>query len=138
MDFSTKLLIVNYLKPCEVQVIISDFFNLTRIHNYGAIFGFMSQPYTKFNSVIFIFSGLVGILYFGLQFLDKKQKTINRISIAFILSGILGNTINRLQYNFVIDFLDFVFYGWHYWTFNLADIFIIIGILILIFNTKFD
>ena len=140
LDLASKIIVTKFIPLHSTYVIIPGFFGLTVTHNYGAIFGFMSDTPLFLRTIIFTLSGLVALIYFGHELLKNETLTIQRTAISCILGGIVGNSIDRIQHGFVVDFLDFTFYGWHYWTFNLADSFIVCGTAILVLsylpNTK--
>ena len=132
IDFSTKTAIALIIPLQEVKPVIPGFFNLTMSYNYGAIFGTISGAPAFLRAIIFGLASVIILAYFGWEFLRVELSTMHRIALGFVLGGAIGNSIDRLLYGFVIDFLDFVFFGWHYWTFNLADSFILIGIVLLL------
>jgi signal peptidase II len=139
VDLASKVAVVLTVPLHGTLVVIPGFFNLTVNHNYGAIFGSISDSSALFRAAIFGVTGIFVISYFGWELLRVDTPVIQRIALGLILGGVLGNSFDRLQYGFVVDFLDFVFWGWHYWTFNLADSFILCGtILLLAFSFKFS
>ena len=81
--------------------------------------------------MIFAVAGLAALGYFGWEFLKPGVSVPNRIALGMILGGALGNGLDRIRHGMVVDFLDFVFWGWHYWTFNLADSFIVCGAILM-------
>lgn len=130
-DWASKVAILARLQPGESQTLISDFFNLTLVFNRGAIFGFMSNAPDWLRTSVFTLAGLGALVYFGYEFLRQETPTLQRVALGLILGGALGNGLDRLQHGYVVDFLDFVFWGWHYWTFNIADSFIVCGAILL-------
>jgi signal peptidase II len=113
------------------RVIIPGFFNLTLGYNPGAIFGTLANAPPAVRGAIFLVAGIAALGYFGWEFLRDSTPTPQRIGLGCIIGGALGNQIDRLQHGAVCDFLDFVFFDWHYWTFNLADSFIVCGAILL-------
>ena len=68
--------------------------------------------------------------------MNKEEiNKIESISYGMIIGGIIGNLFDRIIYSYVIDFLDFRIFGYHYPVFNLADSFIVIGIIMMIILT---
>jgi len=112
-------------------VVIKDFFHLTYLENRGAAFGVM-QNYRWMFIVLTIIAVGIMILYF-----IKNKNTVFRISIALIISGAVGNFIDRLLRGFVVDFLDFYPFGYDFPIFNFADICINIGAFLLVFYVIF-
>ena len=138
IDFFSKVIAVSTISLYETRIVIPGFFNITMNHNYGAIFGSMSGASALLRAVVFWLAGIVALTYFGWEFLRAEIPIIKRVALGLILGGGLGNSVDRLKHGFVVDFLDFVFWGWHYWTFNIADSFILCGtILLLICSFKF-
>ena len=127
LDLGSKAWILRAIGEGESLTVIKGFFYLTLGFNRGAIFGSLTwlPPTARF--LLFGLAGLVALLYFGRLFLAKETSTWERIALGLILGGALGNGIDRLYRGAVVDFLDFVFGTWHYWTFNLADSFILVG-----------
>jgi signal peptidase II len=131
LDWWSKTRIVSTMALHETKVIIPGFFNLTYGLNSGAIFGTGSNIPLAWRNVLFAVAGLAAILYFGWEFLRASTPTLHRIALGCILGGALGNGLDRFHHGAVVDFLDFEFWGWHYWTFNVADSFIVCGGILL-------
>jgi signal peptidase II len=130
LDLGSKAWILRLLAEGESKTVIKGFFYLTLGFNRGAIFGSLTWlPDTARNS-LFAIAGLTALFYFGSHFLAKETPTWDRVSLGLILGGALGNGIDRILRHAVVDFLDFVFGTWHYWTFNLADSFILVGVIL--------
>lgn len=135
VDQLSKYLVAKFLSLYQVIEIIPGFFNLTRVHNRGAIFGFLGNTS---NSLALIFLNLGALLAFAIvvyYFLKTPEEMVlTRISLALIISGAMGNIIDRLFRGYVIDFLDFYVRKFHWPFFNLADSCITIGAILLIYN----
>ncbi len=126
IDILLKLLI-DFNMPLDKSIIlIPHFFNLTKVYNYGASWSFLSG----YNILLIIITIIMLIILYNYQ---KKFKENIRNTIAFSLlyGGIWGNLLNRLVYGYVIDFLDFKIFGYDFPIFNFADIWIVLGILLL-------
>ena len=104
--------------------IINDIFHLTYINNTGAGFGIL-----KAQTLILVFISIlvIGILLYNLDKI-KNNETLLQILAGFVLGGTIGNLIDRLSYDHVIDFLDFQIWP----IFNFADSFVTIGVIGLI------
>ncbi|QJC32752.1 signal peptidase II [Enterobacteriaceae endosymbiont of Donacia semicuprea] len=126
IDIISKNYIVKYIKLYD-SYYVNSYLNFTYLKNYGIIFGFFSKNY--FHNILLI----INIIILSIIFFFIKYK-YNILSYNFIISGILGNLINRINYGFVIDFIDLHIYHYHLPIFNIADILIFIGIFILIIN----
>jgi signal peptidase II len=113
--------------------IIPGFFNLTHIHNRGAIFGFLSRspsPMVHYFLMVASLAAFILVLYYF--FKTSSQERFLRISLSLILAGALGNLIDRIYRGYVIDFLDFHINRWHWPSFNVADVSVSVGAVILI------
>ena len=126
LDRFSKILVVKNLTLGESMRVIGNFFNITYVNNHGAAFGIMD------GKIIFII--LVSILIFGYLIYEIKKGTHSKLitlSISFVIGGLLGNLFDRLIYGYVIDFLDFDFFGYDFAIFNIGDSFIVIGTILL-------
>ena len=119
-----------HLHEGETRALIPGFFNLSLGFNTGAIFGSLQGLPEWARSLLFTAAGLAALLYFGTLFLKEGTPSVERVSLGLILGGAMGNGLDRLMHGHVVDFLDFVFGSWHYWTFNLADSAIVCGALL--------
>ncbi len=135
LDQLTKALVVKSLFLFQQIEIIPGFFNLTRIHNRGIIFGAFSnldQPAGRIILTIASLMALIVVLIFYLK--TPKTEIMIKFFFSLILAGALGNLIDRLTRGYVVDFID-LHIGRHHWPyFNLADTFISVGGLLLLFS----
>jgi signal peptidase II len=120
--------------PLGAQVpVIKGFFNLVHIHNRGAAFGLLSNLSPHFAWLFFIATTtlvllVVGVLWWRLPDRDWPAA----LGYSFIMTGALGNLIDRVRLGEVIDFLDF-YLGRHHWpAFNVADSLVCLGAGVLI------
>ena len=111
---------------------VLPFFDLTYARNEGAAFSFLSDAggwQRWFFTVIAV--SISGVLIYWLRGLHKSQKLLG-IAYSLVLSGAIGNLIDRLNYGFVVDFLD-VYYKTHHWpVFNIADVAICVGAFLIL------
>ena len=128
IDQYSKFLIVQNLTLGEKIILIEDFFSITHVRNYGAGFSIL-QNATVFLSAVSILA--IGILIYLLLH-EKKLSVFSRSAYLLIISGALGNLIDRLLKAYVTDFLDFLIFGYDFPVFNIADCFITVGCLMLI------
>ncbi|NTW85695.1 MAG: signal peptidase II [Holophagaceae bacterium] len=126
-DLGSKAWILRTLAEGESLTVIKGFFYLTLGFNRGAIFGSLTWLPGPVRAVLFAVAGAVAVLYFGKLFLARDTPSWDRMALGLILGGALGNGMDRLTRGSVVDFLDFVFGTWHYWTFNVADSCILVG-----------
>lgn len=132
-DQLTKILVIKNFQLYE-SLSILPFFNLTFIVNYGFAFGFLNNP--SLNQIIVILVIFSIIAYF-LYLLIKTQDQFFRFSLILVLSGAVGNFIDRILHGFVIDFIDIYLGSYHWPAFNLADSSITLGFILIMFNILF-
>ena len=130
LDLLSKLWILSRLHEGESITVIPGFFNLLLNFNSGAIFGSLQGLPEWVRAVIFVAAGIAALVYFGSLFLREGTPALERTALGLILGGALGNGLDRLWHGRVVDFLDFIFGSWHYWTFNLADSAIVCGAIL--------
>ena len=138
VDRISKLLVINSAETFEESAIsVTSFLNLTLIWNEGIAFGLFSFDEKLYYNLLTIFIILVTIIIFWLMI---KSKGLERLSFMMIMGGSLGNIFDRIFYSAVPDFIDIHINNFHWFIFNVADIFITIGIICLvsieIFGTK--
>ena len=124
LDQIIKYWALNNLQGVGSIPVINNIFNLTYVENRGAAFGMLQN-----NQTIFIAVAAIASCY-GLYYLHtKKVNNIGKIGILLVLSGAIGNLIDRVRLGFVVDYLDFHII-WSY-VFNLADCFVVVGTILL-------
>ncbi len=130
IDQIIKLLITMKMKLNSIITIIPNFFRIYYVENTGAAFSsFSGKRYLLILISIIVFFVLVDYI--------KKNKITRKleiISLGMIMGGLVGNLIDRLLYSAVIDYLSFIIFGYKFAIFNLADIGIVVGIVILLIN----
>tara|TARA_Y100001970_G_C13644880_1_gene560676 strand:+ start:79 stop:525 length:447 start_codon:yes stop_codon:yes gene_type:complete len=128
-DFFSKQLIFNLINLNNF-IKITFFFEITHIHNYGISFGLFSGIIPSWFFVILgiIITFLVFIIYL------KSSKYIEKYGLILIIAGALSNILDRIYNGYVIDFI-YLHYNQFYWpAFNFADIYISIGIFLIVFQ----
>ena len=124
IDQISKVWALSSLKEMSSIPIIKNVFHLTYVENRGAAFGMLQN-----NQSIFIIVALTASV-FGLYYLHtKKVNILGKTGIIFIISGAIGNLIDRVRLGFVVDYFDFRFI-WEY-VFNVADVFVVVGTIVL-------
>ena len=113
---------------------INEFLNFDLVWNTGIGFGLLSSESSLYYNLIslLIFTVIIFLIFFGLKS-DKFDKTI----FSVIIGGALGNFYDRITFKAVPDFIDFHYGNFHWFTFNVADIFITIGIICFIMKEIF-
>ena len=118
----------------DIQLL--PFLNIVFVRNTGVSFGMFSEWGILGRYFFSIFSIVVGgFLILLAMFSDTK---LFRIGLGLISSGALGNAVDRVYFGGVIDFIDFFIYNFHWPAFNFADIFITIGVILLLFDNIFN
>jgi signal peptidase II len=131
-DQFTKVLIVGYYHLGD-STYVTSFFNVVRVHNYGAAFSFLAGA-GGWQRWFFTILGLVaaGVIVWMLK--SHPGQRLFSFALACILGGAIGNVIDRLVYGYVVDFLDFHWNGMHFPAFNVADSAITVGAVCLILD----
>jgi signal peptidase II len=140
LDQATKYIIARTVDLYDSVTVIPGFFNITRIHNKGAIFGTFSQANNKLVFALLTAASLAALAlvvyyFFKTPVADKLMK----VALTLIMAGALGNQLDRLIRGHVIDFLDFYVGKAHWPFFNAADSCITIGaclMLVILFRRK--
>ena len=130
LDRISKILILNILDDIgKVDIYINSFLNFYLVWNKGIGFGLLSSDQDFFYNLVTIFIVLINFVIIYLLFKEKGSKFY---FLIVILGGSLGNLFDRIYFNAVPDFIDLNYNGYHWFIFNIADIFITIGIILLI------
>lgn len=133
LDQLTKNFVVARLRLGESFTVISQVFNLTRVHNTGAAFGLLASLPPDIREPFFygmpaIVLAIILIVFYRLH----QAHTLSIYALALIVGGALGNLADRLRLGFVVDFLDLHWNDlWHFPAFNLADAAISAGVALL-------
>ena len=135
IDRISKIYIVNLTKEnFNINIYSSEFLNLTLIWNEGIAFGLFSQGNELFYNIL---TALIVIISLGVLFFSVRYKGLKRYALLCIFGGSLGNLYDRVSYSAVPDFIDFHINEFHWFVFNVADIFISIGVIIMIMTEFF-
>ena len=111
------------------ELLSSKFLNIRLIWNEGIAFGLLSFNETIFyNALTFLILIIILIIFFMLS----KSNGIKKFSLMMILGGAIGNVYDRIFYGAVPDFIDFHIGNFHWFIFNVADIFITLGVIFMI------
>jgi signal peptidase II len=132
LDWASKWWIVHHIGPTDEIVLIPGFFQIILAKNPGIAFGFFQEGESLLKVIVFSsisILGLIFLLFFGHKITSENRSS--KVCLTLILGGITGNLGDRLYNGFVVDFLD-VFWRYYHWpTFNLADSYITVGVLLL-------
>ena len=130
IDRLTKLYILNLAQvENSVDIYLTSYLNLYLIWNKGVAFGLFSM-----NEIIFynIITFIIGIIIIIILFTMWKNDNIQSYFLALIAGGAFGNFYDRIIYTAVPDFIDLHYHGFHWFVFNVVDMFITIGVFCLI------
>jgi signal peptidase II len=134
LDQWTKNYILQAFEYGESISVITDFFNITYVRNYGAAFGMLSKVEPTFRDWFFLLMPpfAMTVILFMLQ-MTPPQEVFRKVALCSVFAGALGNYIDRLRFGYVVDFLDFHWYEAYAWpAFNVADMAIVCGVTVLI------
>lgn len=127
IDQVSKSLIEIFFKLNESVVVIKDFFYITVAHNTGGAWSIFSD-----HSYLFIIASVIAILLLIKFMFGFKNNLRNNIAFACLFGGIFSNLADRIFLGYVRDFLDFKIFGYDYPIFNIADVTIVLGVILLI------
>jgi signal peptidase II len=133
LDQLTKYWVVERFRLGESLSILPKFFNLTYVQNKGAAFGLLAQAHPAFRVPFFIVVPILALLSIAYVFKKIADNDIKMsLALSLVISGAIGNLIDRVVRGFVVDFLDF-HWNWiyHFPAFNVADSAICVGVGIL-------
>ena len=136
IDQSTKVYIAKIMMKNNFENIkLFSFLNITFVRNTGISFGLFSDGGLIGRYFFTSFSMIVGSLLFIMSIFNKEK--LVQVSLIFISSGAIGNAVDRIYFGGVIDFIDFFIYNFHWPAFNFADIFITVGVFLLLIESFF-
>lgn len=130
LDQLSKWVIVKQMELYEQVTVIEDFFYITSHRNKGAAWGILQGQMWFFYIITIIV--IIGIVYYMQKY--AKGNTLMSVSLSLILGGAIGNFIDRLVRQEVVDFLDFIIFKYDYPIFNLADSALVIGVILIIIS----
>lgn len=139
LDQVTKKIVVANMELYQSFDVLGEFFQITYVRNTGAAWGMFSDSYVFLGIVTVI--ALCAFIYL-MSDVDYKKKKTYSISVAFMISGTIGNLIDRTARALfnglgVVDFLDFEIFGYDFPVFNIADILLVVGVILFAVHTIF-
>lgn len=129
LDQIVKFVCLQKLKPINSVTIIPNFFNLTYVENRGAAFGMLEG-----GRWIFILIALIAVVFCSLYYKKvpkNKFEFLCKTGLILIISGALGNVIDRFFRGFVVDMFHFIFFGKDFAVFNVADVLVCLGTFLI-------
>ena len=135
IDRISKIYVINLDKNFSgSEIFSSKFLNIYLIWNEGIAFGlFSSNDSTFYNILTFLIIFIIIILFYMIT----QSQGLQKYSLFMIIGGAIGNVFDRILYKSVPDFIDFHINEFHWFIFNVADIFISIGVICLIYDELF-
>ena len=127
LDQGTKLWALTSLKPIHNMTLAEGFMDLTFVENRGVAFGMFSGQ--RWFILLLTCVIAAGLIWFYVMMPKKKEYFPLRVSLVLVLSGAIGNIIDRLFRGYVVDFFEFTFFEWP--VFNVADIYVVVGVILL-------
>ena len=112
---------------------VTSFLNWTLVYNPGAAFSFLAQA-GGWQRWFFTGLGLIAAVVMIWLIRKNPSQTLFCLAMSLVLSGAIGNVIDRILYGAVVDFVDLHYAGWHWPAFNIADSAITIGVILLILD----
>ena len=125
----SKYIVFNFIDLYQF-IKITKFLDLTHIHNFGVSFGLFSETIPP---LVIIFISIL-VVFFIMYLLLNSQDILEKWGLFIIICGAIANIIDRSLNGYVIDFIYFHLYQFYWPAFNFADIYISIGIIMIIFN----
>ncbi|HEV2176775.1 MAG TPA: signal peptidase II [Terriglobia bacterium] len=127
-DQATKAMVERSIPQYSVIPVIPHFFNLTHTKNPGAAFGlFADSPAPWKTAVLVLISAALIASVVGIVWKSRRLQWEAGVGLALVLGGAVSNLLDRIRYGRVVDFLDFYYRAYHWFTFNLADSAIVVG-----------
>ena len=135
LDRFTKLYVINLADDLtELYISLTSYLNIILVWNSGIGFGLFQFDKAFIYNIITILIFLINLVIIYFLF---NAENLHKVFFSMILGGSFGNFFDRVYYSAVPDFIDLNYNGYHWFVFNVADIFISLGILLLIFFELF-
>lgn len=132
VDQLTKYLIASNLELHEEVTVIPNFFSIAYVRNEGIAFGMLSDFGLLSKILVMILTSLMIVVAILMILKKFVSNPISIVAVSFIIGGGIGNLIDRAILQYVVDFFAFTFWGRDFAIFNVADIFVTVGTILLI------
>ena len=128
LDQGTKLWALESLKPIHSMTVVDGILDMTFVENRGVAFGMLAGQ----RWLILVLTGVIAgaLIYFYRTLPKKKAYLPLRAALLLVLSGAVGNIIDRVFRGYVVDFFEFTFFDWP--VFNVADIYVVAGVILMV------
>jgi len=124
-DRLTKNAVAENLRPGETREVLGEYVRITHAQNTGAAFGLLPERTTLLSALSVV--AVIVILYYYRQL--RSESPLIATTLGLQLGGAFGNLVDRIGQGYVIDFVDVGIGPYRYWTFNVADSSIVVGII---------
>ena len=135
IDQLTKFLVVKYMTIGQSISIVDHFLYITSHRNEGAAWGILQGKMLFFYVVTLI---VIGVVILWIRRLDVKKEKLLVIALSLILGGAIGNFIDRVMYQHVVDFINTYIFGYDFPIFNIADSALCIGVFLMAVDAFLD
>lgn len=136
LDQLSKNYAIKALKGSPARVIIPNWLKFTYVENYGAAFGILKDRKTFFIIITLVVIIIVSFFLFKYY---HRINTFTKIAFSLLLAGAVGNLIDRIRFGYVVDFISVrLFNVYDYPVFNIADISIVLGTIIVVILILFE
>lgn len=135
VDQLTKFLVVKYMTLGQSISVIDNFLYITSHRNEGAAWGILQGKMIFFYVVTLV---VIGLVILWIRKLDIKKEKLLVIALSLILGGALGNFIDRVMYQHVVDFINTYIFGYDFPIFNIADSALCIGVFLMAVDAILD
>lgn len=132
IDIVVKLIVKTNMELYQNIKIFNNFFYITYVKNTGAAWSILSGK--QLLLIIFSMIVIIGLLIY--LYRKKDYNKLETIAYGLVLSGTIGNLIDRVIYGYVIDYLNFYIFNYNFPVFNIADACIVIGIMLLFIDMR--
>lgn len=129
LDQATKLIVSSQMALHESIPVIENFFNITYVQNTGAAWSILEG-----NMLFFYVITIVALYAMSYYYKEYRHDAWTQLSLVVMMAGTVGNFIDRIRLQYVVDFLDFNLFGYPFPVFNVADIALTLGVASLLLN----
>lgn len=137
LDQASKYWVLQHLQ-FQQPLMLNSFLNLNLNFNQGAAFSFLSKAGGWQIHFFQAVSIVVSVILFVWLLLLRSDQVLKALALSLIIGGAIGNLIDRIRLNYVVDFFDFHINTWHFATFNVADAAVCVGAFFLILTMMFQ
>ena len=140
LDQLLKMYVHTHFQLGESVPVMTGFFNITYVRNFGAAFGFLNQTHPDFREIFFLLMPPVAMVIILMILRGVREDDTRQIlALSSVFGGAIGNYVDRVRFKYVIDFLDFHWKeAYTYPAFNIADMAIVCGVIILLVLMYFE